>query len=180
MKNYNSVGSYTEEKNAHIRYSKNATVSIVEIGVMDGETSELFCQSNPSIPIVGIDPIIPDSMDARFVGNIEKIKALESKYQNYSFIHDYSYNVAKDWNQKIDYLFIDGSHIYEDVKQDFEQWLPFVVSGGIISLHDSAANRSNGQAPCWPGPSKLADELLNDKRLKYIETVFRMTIFSVV
>jgi predicted O-methyltransferase YrrM len=39
-------------------------------------------------------------------------------------------------NSKIDFLFIDGDHTYEGVKQDFLMYSPFVREGGIIAFHD--------------------------------------------
>ena len=36
----------------------------------------------------------------------------------------------------IDFLFIDGDHTYEGVKDDFERYSPFVADGGLIALHD--------------------------------------------
>lgn len=39
-------------------------------------------------------------------------------------------------DKSIDLLHIDGSHYYEDVKRDFETWLPKVKDNGIIMLHD--------------------------------------------
>jgi predicted O-methyltransferase YrrM len=38
--------------------------------------------------------------------------------------------------QKIDFLFLDGDHSYEGIKQDFEWYAPLVKSGGIIAFHD--------------------------------------------
>jgi predicted O-methyltransferase YrrM len=40
--------------------------------------------------------------------------------------------------QELDYLFIDGDHTYEGVKQDFELYAPLVRKGGVIALHDIA------------------------------------------
>jgi cephalosporin hydroxylase len=39
---------------------------------------------------------------------------------------------------KLDFLFIDGDHSYEGVKQDFKMYAPLVRSGGIIAFHDVA------------------------------------------
>jgi predicted O-methyltransferase YrrM len=36
----------------------------------------------------------------------------------------------------VDFLFIDGDHTYEGVKQDFETFSSLVVVGGVIALHD--------------------------------------------
>lgn len=163
------------EDNAHRRYSSTSTNCIVEIGVLFGDTTKVILE-NSTCPVVGIDPIIPDSMNDQLIGNEEKILELENKFSNFKFIKDYSYNVVKTWDKKIDYLFIDGDHNYEAVKKDFEEWYPHVIIGGIISLHDSAANR---RGPFfWPGPSQLADELIDDDRLEYLETINTMTIFK--
>jgi len=39
-------------------------------------------------------------------------------------------------SENIDFGFIDGSHIYEDVKSDFELLWPRVRSGGALAFHD--------------------------------------------
>ncbi|MFH1490274.1 MAG: class I SAM-dependent methyltransferase, partial [Pseudomonadota bacterium] len=41
-------------------------------------------------------------------------------------------------NRKFDFLFIDGDHSYEGVKQDFQTFAPFVRQGGMIAFHDIA------------------------------------------
>ncbi|UYP48040.1 hypothetical protein NEF87_004325 [Candidatus Lokiarchaeum ossiferum] len=38
--------------------------------------------------------------------------------------------------QEIDFLFIDGDHTYEGIKQDFEMYSPLVRSKGMIAFHD--------------------------------------------
>jgi predicted O-methyltransferase YrrM len=42
-------------------------------------------------------------------------------------------NLAKD---SVDFLFIDGDHTYNGVKQDFEMYSELVSDGGLIALHD--------------------------------------------
>jgi predicted O-methyltransferase YrrM len=39
-------------------------------------------------------------------------------------------------DNKIDFLFLDGDHSYEGIKQDFEWYAPLVRSGGMIAFHD--------------------------------------------
>lgn len=38
----------------------------------------------------------------------------------------------------LDYLFIDGDHTYQGVRQDFEMYSPLVRRGGLIAFHDIA------------------------------------------
>jgi len=53
-------------------------------------------------------------------------------------IVDYSELAVKKYpGDPIEFLFIDGDHRYNYVKLDVELWTPFMVSGGIVALHDS-------------------------------------------
>lgn len=174
-KPYWSHGKYEEECGKHAEIARGCKKCIVELGVLWGDTTKILLDNNSNVTVYGIDPIIPDSMDANMIGDINRINALK-RYANFVFIKDYSYNVVKTWTEEISYIFIDADHRYEAVKRDFEDWFPFVEQGGIISLHDSAVNR--GGAPCWPDPSRLADELLKDDRLEYVDTVHSMTVFK--
>jgi predicted O-methyltransferase YrrM len=49
-------------------------------------------------------------------------------------------------------LYIDGSHLYADVRADFEAWLPLLVDGGIIAFDDYRTPRN-------PGVERFVDEL---------------------
>ena len=57
-----------------------------------------------------------------------------------------SREIGKNWDKPIDFLFIDGSHVYEDVICDFELFGPWVKSGSFVALHDVQ--------PQWEGPYK--------------------------
>jgi len=43
-------------------------------------------------------------------------------------------------SEPVDFLFIDGDHTYEGVKQDWEMYSPLVRKGGLIVFHDVAGN----------------------------------------
>ena len=175
MDKYTSDTTEGGERRAHTKYANMAQDAIVEIGVLSGATTRLLLRHS-RCAVYGIDPIIPDSMDKNLIGDMSAISVLKAIYPRFVFIKDYSYNVVKTWDKEIDYLFIDGDHNYEAVKQDFTDWFPHVKSGGVISFHDSAVNR--GGPKFWPGPSQFVDEILYDERLKYINTVQTMTIFK--
>ena len=47
-----------------------------------------------------------------------------------------SVNAAQNFNNEIDFLFIDGDHSYEGVKADVDAWFKKLKSNGIIVMHD--------------------------------------------
>lgn len=77
-------------------------------------------------------------------GQVEPIAGLSSE-------------VAKTWNKPIHFLFIDGSHRYEDVLADFQGFFPHVVPGGIVAFHD--VNEY------WPGVLKAWHEAIKHQLL---------------
>lgn len=52
-----------------------------------------------------------------------------------------------DWTAPIDFLFIDGSHVYEDARRDFDMFYPHVVRGGLVALHDVGSHE--GPTAVW-------------------------------
>ncbi|MEF3307193.1 class I SAM-dependent methyltransferase [Paenibacillus sp. GYB003] len=61
-------------------------------------------------------------------------------------------DASRKWRRKskIGLLFIDASHRYAAVREDFEYWSPMVATGGYIAFHD---------VNTWQGPTKLVSEL---------------------
>jgi len=78
-----------------------------------------------------------------------------------------SEEAVKNWNKPIRFLWIDGAHEYESVKQDFLLWEPYLVNGGIIALHDTTT---------WAGPKKIVEEyILNSNKFKNVGAVGTVT-----
>jgi len=58
----------------------------------------------------------------------------------------------------LDFIFIDGSHEYKDVKMDIEKWLPKVKKGGILAGHDYYV----GENDWFSGVKKAVNEKFDD------------------
>src|SRR5690606_31559253 len=71
-----------------------------------------------------------------------------------------------------DLLIIDGDHSYEGVKQDFENYLTCVKSGGYIIFDDY-------DAPEWPGVSQFVDEVRSHQAVSFVGAGMRTAIFKV-
>lgn len=56
-------------------------------------------------------------------------------------------NILKE--KLLDFIFIDGNHFYEYVKQDFEMYSPLVKKGGVIAFHDIGAREEGTVDRLW-------------------------------
>lgn len=63
--------------------------------------------------------------------------------------------------EMLDFLFIDGDHSYEGVKQDFEMYRKFVRSGGWIAFHDIKNTEHHRHRDCYV--AQFWDELPGEK-----------------
>ncbi|MFA5173115.1 MAG: class I SAM-dependent methyltransferase [Candidatus Paceibacterota bacterium] len=119
---------------------------IVEIGSWKGKST--ICLGNGSkdgnkIKIFAIDPHTGSSEHQKAFGKIdtfEEFKENITKAGIAEFINpvrNTSENAAKDFNQKIGFIFIDGAHEYNLVRLDFKLWFPKVINGGFLAFHDS-------------------------------------------
>jgi predicted O-methyltransferase YrrM len=65
--------------------------------------------------------------------------------------------VSVSWNRPLRLLWIDGDHSYEGAKADLDGFLPHLVSGGIVAIHD-ALN-------VFPGPIRVfVEDILQSDR----------------
>jgi Methyltransferase domain len=166
------------EMDALMRYAGGAKLGIVEIGVLDGCTTREMALV-AKVPIFGIDPLIPDSMDVNLSGSEAIIRKNLSFYKKFTLLKDYSFNLARSFKDPFDFIFIDGDHSYEACLKDFEDWYPLTSNGGFIAFHDSAAVTSQPSAhKGYEGPIRVAEELKKDGRVRYVETVDSITVFQ--
>ena len=125
---------------------------ILEIGTALGGTLLLFCRvASENAVIISID--LPLGM-----GGGGYSQARKPLYESFTTKQQHMYLIRGDSHKreivekvkalldgkKIDFLFIDGDHTYEGVKQDFEMYSPFVKKNGIIALHDIIESKYKG------------------------------------
>ncbi len=117
--------------------------SFVELGVYKGESYFTFCQSVEenalSTLCYGIDTWWGDVHMGTYGRELgREVQAYNARYSGFSNLLTMTFDeaLAHFTDGSIDLLHIDGSHRYEDVKRDFDRWLPKVSEQGIILLHD--------------------------------------------
>ena len=119
---------------------------ILEIGSHQGRStiSMGFAAKNNDSKIIAVDIFSEEESFNKFIKNI-KDNELENTI---SYFKERSDDFLKKWDSRfpkieIDFVFIDGSHDYQDVLSDFILVYPFVRVGGYISFHDVIET--------WPG-----------------------------
>jgi autotransporter strand-loop-strand O-heptosyltransferase len=79
-------------------------------------------------------------------------------------------NILK--GEKLDFLFIDGDHTYEGVKQDYEMYKEFVKQGGWIGFHDIKDTEFHRNANC------RVDQLWNELEGNKVEFLENMSAYG--
>ncbi|HDS09873.1 MAG TPA: class I SAM-dependent methyltransferase [Firmicutes bacterium] len=144
--------------------------SILEIGVLEGVASLEFCRHmNPNGKLYLVDPYLRSAKLERLFNfsyseYITK-RTLRKYKEKYVLIKSYSSGAFDliDESIKFDLIFIDGSHEYEDVKNDFLGWSRRLEKDGRIALHDSRICQIRSDLNEETGPVKLSLELKKGK-----------------
>lgn len=114
-----------------------------EIGVCDGNFSEVLAKNNPQMKLFSIDPWrpLPEYYDYRSKEIFEQMfinAALKlQKYTNCEMVQKLSTEAVNDFKDgSLDIVYIDANHRLEFVINDISIWLPKLKNGGIIAGHD--------------------------------------------
>lgn len=137
---------------------------IVEIGSWKGKSTIWLAKGSlegNQVKVFAIDPHIGSSEHKKEHGEVWTFKEFESNIKNADVgdvvipIVKTSEDSARDFDEPVELIFIDGAHEYELVKLDFDSWFPKVVNGGIIAFHDTT---------CGSGPKRVVEECVYKSR----------------
>jgi len=145
----NSREDFLKEVNKKIPHNSY----IVELGVLRGEFSSLILQYCLPRELILIDPFMPS--DTKYQDGLttaysttEDLLVVKNKFDGdgrIRIIVAYSNEiVASMRNNYFDLIYIDASHLYEDVKTDLNQWSKKLIDGGILAGHDYIKNKDFG------------------------------------
>ena len=126
----NRLSSSDLGNNVHILYDKTKKINngiLIDLGVRTGVSSEtlLINADEKNNKVFGVD--VDFSQTAGHV----------KSNPNYNLIPGDSVTVGKNWDQKIDFLFVDTFHIKEQVMCELFYWYPCLKIGATIAFHDS-------------------------------------------
>ena len=111
-----------------------------EIGVADGRYSQILCKEIPELELKCIDVWAPYEAGRRpqnYQNNAMEQAREKLKEYNAELIKEPSVEASfKIEDKSLDFVFIDGSHIFDYVMTDIILWSKKVKKGGIVSGHD--------------------------------------------
>lgn len=146
---------------------------IVNIGAGAGTSGLAFVEARPDCLVYTIDIQADSSPYGSLEGErnaFAQAGLLHLLNHSWFQIHGDSKVVGASWRDRvhtpIDLLFIDGNHDYEGCAGDIKAWLPHLVNGAVVALHDfgKAENdpTADGRTKPYPGVDKAVKELLID------------------
>jgi hypothetical protein len=153
--------------------------TVCEIGTDKGGTLYLWCQASESDALI-LSLDLPSR--ARYSERRRRLYSQfkKTKQQILTFLPGDSHSAILEERVKftlgerqIDFLFIDGDHTYEGVKQDFLTYSKLVRSGGIIAFHDIRTVRPGcGVKEFW---DELSSSIPSENRKEFALQAFGPT-----
>lgn len=106
---------------------------IVEIGAFKGKSTAWLAEAarRTGKRLVSIDPHLFGSHD-EFMKTVKRFDIGSVA----TLIPSLSHDAGKDWSGPIAFLWIDGGHDYECVRQDILDFVPHVQPGGVVVFDD--------------------------------------------
>lgn len=109
--------------------------AIVEIGSWHGFSTIMMARGSKQRlreKVYAVDPLLDPNIRRSFTENIKREKVPDYIVPCFARSEEF----AKDFNEPIRLLFIDGSHEYNQVRKDILLWKDHLIESGIIALHD--------------------------------------------
>lgn len=135
----------------------------VEIGTDQGMFAKQFMERFNGEKLLCIDPYCEyeELPTKRFPDMMTAVLALMPWHGRVRFLQTTSKEAAETFpwwlKEKVDFVYVDGMHDYESVKDDLNTWWPLVSDQGIIAGHDFDDTH--------PGVKKAVEEFAKEKGL---------------
>lgn len=150
--------------------------AIVEIGSWCGKSLiyEAFAAlgNNFQNKIISIDPYLTsvDEPNGKYETFVSNLKA-NGIFEKITHIKEKSQVAGVKFSEPIEFIFVDGFHKYEAVKQDFELYFPKIIENGFMAIHDVFY---------FQGPTDLVMELAQNNLVKIVDMVDSIALIQKV
>ena len=118
--------------------------TFVELGTENGHSffniAESMHKMNPQSKCFAVDNWLGDEFTSEYSEDVYNgvVEINQEIFQNQNVLLRMQFDSALNRfeDKSIDLLHIDGSHRYQDIKNDFQKWMSKVSEDGIILIHD--------------------------------------------
>jgi predicted O-methyltransferase YrrM len=150
---------------------------LAEIGVWEGGTTRrLRGVMAPDATLVAIDPYPPGRSGLNYQKFIAAAEVAAVRNGTVVWLRQTGAEAARAPGvlaAPFDFVFVDGNHTYEGLRQDWEGWSPLIEPGGIIALHDSLLPEGKVDA----GSVRYSNEVVvHDPRFGVVDEVFTLRV----
>ena len=130
---------------------------IMELGTHNGYSYFAMCQAVKEAELLtecyAVDTWVGDEHAGTYSEDVfERVRIENRKYDSFSTLLRKTFDEALDdiEDGSIDLLHMDGRHFYEDVKHDFESWVPKLSDRAVVLFHDTVVvERGFGVYKYW-------------------------------
>lgn len=145
--------------------------TILDIGSAGGGTLRLFCHyAHPQARIITID-LNNNALRQKSYPFLARPGQDINIFQGSSYAPQ-TLEYVKKWlnNDLFEFIFIDGDHEYDGVKNDFDIYKPLVKKGGLIGFHDIVADHKTLHGSDTPGYAGGVHKLWQELKAQYPHT----------
>jgi glycosyltransferase involved in cell wall biosynthesis len=137
---------------------------LVEVGVAFGGTSQIIREvMDPTAKYYLVDPFLSTKVPGQnLTADFERAKNNVNSVKNGEVIwlRQTSVDAAKQFQDRPDFIFIDGLHDFNSVLVDWSVWHNYVLPGGYILFHDVSTG--------WPGVKAAFEIIRNTTGWEYL------------
>ena len=167
------------ERDCLARYAKGKK-RLVEIGVWHGVTTcRLRSVMNHEGVLFGVDPYPVGRLGFSAQWRIARSEVEKISNGSVTWLRLTGVEAAQDYLLKyhdpVDFIFIDGDHTYDGLRNDWQAWSELVAPGGIAALHDSCSSATR-QIDDAGSAIYTREVIMQDERFEHLETVDTLTV----
>lgn len=151
----NAVQRFNDAKFVEVGCWKGRSTAFLAVEIVNSNKNiELYCVDTwlGSAEHTSVQEVVDNTLYETFLNNMKTVKDVIKPMRMTSL------QAAQQFEDgTLDFVFIDASHDYENVKADIQAWYPKVKTGGVFAGHDYKDN--------WPGVDQAVDEFFTVKNL---------------
>jgi predicted O-methyltransferase YrrM len=160
------------ERDAVAQYAAGK-MRAAEIGVFEGVTTGVIAQAlSERGEFFAIDPFIAGRIGICWGKPIAMRESKRGKPKcKLHFVQCFSHEAAKRIEGKFDFVFIDGDHSLDGIKQDWDDWSSRLEPNGIIALHDTIVPAHNPNVAKLGSHHYFVSHIQYDQRFELIKQI---------